>query len=411
MVTLCDLPAHTELLIDWGYETLAMMQLLRLQKTAFRSHQLHIWALELQQTCNQYNLQHLYRDQPEEFDDEEEKINSQDEEEEMEVDLTNNKRETSSSTFKPNSHVLLHDKFTERKTPSLSSSQLPAVKSVNITSFILDDSPTTVHSDSDLLHASSPDHSSLHSHRTSNSIVNSSISAPPPVAIHHPVFDPSLLPAQPSLPDFDDSAPHLNFPDNPDEYTFLPVKSQIAFKNTARKCIRESDYSKLSQTTKQQLMSAYQKTGGARVKSDRSVVGQCIEGHLNKCSVYEVLNTYHPVRFLTPPDQPCYAVLATDVIREHEGIGLYLGSFEEADRFVEKGAQDDNYLVRQVYAYDLVGSQLHSSYIGPDLIVESLIFGNETRFINDAFCRSVPVEEAVNAQAQVVWLAPGEKRN
>jgi hypothetical protein len=125
-------------------------------------------------------------------------------------------------------------------------------------------------------------------------------------------------------------------------------------------------------------------------------------GRTPKCSVYEIVSFLHPARFLNVPDCPSYALLAREKIYKNDAIGTYLGSVHQADLF--HADYNENDLIKQVYAYDM-NKELFQSAVsepGPSLVCESLsIGGNETRFINDLWCRSG--KNIKNAEAEPLF--------
>lgn len=41
--------------------------------------------------------------------------------------------------------------------------------------------------------------------------------------------------------------------------------------------------------------------------------------------------------------------------------------------------------MKQVYAYSVLADQVSDEYHGPDLVIESLYYGNLCRFMNDCY--------------------------
>jgi len=141
-------------------------------------------------------------------------------------------------------------------------------------------------------------------------------------------------------------------------------------------------------------------------------------GDVPKASIYEVVSLRHPARFFTRPDQSAFALVATRSYGKLEAIGTYIGVFRDFDQFHKAS---DQHAMKQVYAYDCMAAQIPGppnphlsaaekarpvreqlSYRGGDLIVESLYYGNEVRFMNDCYGRS-GADATVNAHASIVW--------
>lgn len=118
-------------------------------------------------------------------------------------------------------------------------------------------------------------------------------------------------------------------------------------------------------------------------------------GGTPKCSVYEIISRLHPARYLSVPDEAVYALVADEDISPSEAIGVYVGVLREANRFHRCDWRG------QVYAYDLLAKDIEG-YDGPDLVIESLRYGNECRFINDVHTRQGGLR-TVNAEAFAVW--------
>jgi len=101
-----------------------------------------------------------------------------------------------------------------------------------------------------------------------------------------------------------------------------------------------------------------------------------------------------------------------------DAIGTYVGVYRDFEKFHEASDAD---ATKQVYAYDLGAAQVPGPpnpwlseeqkqlpldkqlcYRGGDLIIESLYYGNEVRFMNDAYGRAGS-DATVNARASIVW--------
>jgi len=154
-------------------------------------------------------------------------------------------------------------------------------------------------------------------------------------------------------------------------------------------------------------------------KADRRLISS---GEVPKARVYAVVSLRHPARFFNIPTSESFALVATSRINMGEGIGSYIGVWRDFRTFHKVS---DEAAMRQVYAYDCLSNQIpgppnpfwtgaakeredalpeneRRAYRGGDLVVEALSYGNEIRFINDAYGRQGE-EDTINAYAHILW--------
>ncbi len=89
--------------------------------------------------------------------------------------------------------------------------------------------------------------------------------------------------------------------------------------------------------------------------------------------IVDVLSLAHPCRLYTQPDAPARALVATQPLPALSPIIVYRGHLREKEEF---HATDDPQ--RQAYAFD-VPSPI--GYDGPELVLDSRVFGNEARYV------------------------------
>jgi hypothetical protein len=93
-------------------------------------------------------------------------------------------------------------------------------------------------------------------------------------------------------------------------------------------------------------------------------------GRLEKCNLYQ-----------SSLDPECVTVLAMESIEQDEDIGVASGELMEQapfDDFI-----DDLKDVRHLWAYAIDIKSFLPGYKGPELLMSSVLFGNEVRFLND----------------------------
>lgn len=183
--------------------------------------------------------------------------------------------------------------------------------------------------------------------------------------------------------------------------TFVLRNTKHVFENCGVELMERCDYTGLSPAcTASWVKAAGKNCSVANLKPSLKTVLET--GRCPKAAVYEVVSLRHPARFYSPPDAAIYALIARETIEKNEPIGVYVGKVHEAAPFHGDYTPEDR--IKQVYAYDMNAS-LFDGILNPgtaasaaaaasfqvalpDLVCESLsIGGNETRFVNDSWCR------------------------
>lgn len=108
-------------------------------------------------------------------------------------------------------------------------------------------------------------------------------------------------------------------------------------------------------------------------------------GSLQKCSLFQ-----------SKIDPECLTVIANEYIAKGEDVGIVCGEIMEQDVF-DKWLEDDEEDIRHLWTYG-IAPELIPGYQGPELVINSVVFGNETRFINDPTWKSARAQPNVQAR-------------
>lgn len=105
----------------------------------------------------------------------------------------------------------------------------------------------------------------------------------------------------------------------------------------------------------------------------------------------------HPARFYARPDRRAFGLWCTRAVpRKNSILGTYAGVLHERPDYEAREQRND-----QVYLFEISDVDIGKEYQkrgGPSLVLESLNFGSEARFINDIHGHSFSEEVAAKMQ-------------
>ena len=149
----------------------------------------------------------------------------------------------------------------------------------------------------------------------------------------------------------------------------------VAFKAAKCERITQNDWSSVDDEARKTVEVAYRKNARDANRLNGDVKAARASGVAGRAAIHRVISLHHPARLYSPPNQPCFALVATATMRKEACVGAYVGRVRTGEEYNKSTHPYDS-----VYAYKVDGFEL-------DLVIDSLHAGNALRFMNDCFAR------------------------
>lgn len=149
----------------------------------------------------------------------------------------------------------------------------------------------------------------------------------------------------------------------------------VAFDAADCERITHNDWSGVDDETMRAVQAAYRKNARDANRLNGDVKAARASGVTSRAAIHRIISLHHPARLYSPPNQPCFALVATAAMRKEACVGAYVGAVRTGEEYNRSTHPYDS-----VYAYKIGGFDL-------DLVIDSLHAGNAVRFMNDCFAR------------------------